>query len=111
MIFLQVIDAILAILVIALVVLQSGKSAGMGGSIAGGALGQALIPIPGVGFMIGSALGGLAGSAIGGSIGDGIVRSDGSVTRIDSKDTVLAARPNGPIDKVLSGNISSSFVI
>ena len=42
----------------------SGTAAGTAGAIAGGVIGQALIPIPGVGFVAGSLLGGMLGGAI-----------------------------------------------
>jgi len=48
-----------------------GAVGGAAGGIAGGLLGQALIPIPGVGFVIGSALGGIAGGGLGGLFGAG----------------------------------------
>lgn len=48
-----------------------GAVGGAAGGVAGGLLGQALIPIPGVGFVIGSALGGIAGGGLGGLFGAG----------------------------------------
>jgi len=43
----------------------AGAGGALAGSMLGGAIGQALIPVPGVGFMIGSALGGMAGGWLG----------------------------------------------
>lgn len=43
----------------------AGAGGSLAGSLLGGAIGQTLIPIPGVGFMIGSALGGMAGGWLG----------------------------------------------
>lgn len=43
----------------------AGAGGALAGSLLGGAIGQGLIPIPGVGFMIGSALGGMAGGWLG----------------------------------------------
>ena len=45
---------------------------GLGGGVGGGLIGQALIPIPGVGFAIGSTLGSLTGSNALSSLGAGI---------------------------------------
>lgn len=47
-----------------------GAAGGLaGGMIGAGAIGQALIPIPGVGFVVGSVLGGILGGAAGGGLG------------------------------------------
>lgn len=43
----------------------AGAGGSLAGSLLGGAIGQTLIPIPGVGFMIGSAVGGMAGGYLG----------------------------------------------
>jgi hypothetical protein len=48
----------------------TGAAGGLGGTLAGGAIGQALIPIPGVGFVVGASVGALAGSKIGKGIGE-----------------------------------------
>lgn len=71
------------------------------GSVVGGIAGQFLIPIPGVGFMIGSALGGLAGGAIAGAVaGDDAVSKSGygqrtlvtptNVIALNNEDNVIA---------------------
>jgi len=43
----------------------AGAGGALAGSLLGGVIGQSLIPIPGVGFMVGSALGGMAGGWLG----------------------------------------------
>lgn len=48
----------------------TGAAGGLGGTLAGGAIGQALIPIPGVGFAIGAGIGAFAGSKLGKGIGE-----------------------------------------
>ena len=37
-------------------------------------------------------------------IDDGMISKDGRVTRFDDQDDILAAKRNGPIDKMLDGN-------
>ena len=38
------------------------------------------------------------------TINDGMISKDGRVTRFDDQDDILAAKRNGPIDKMLDGN-------
>lgn len=56
------------------VALEGGLGLGLGtlGAVGGAALGQALIPIPGVGAFIGGAVGGWLGTAVGTGLGAGI---------------------------------------
>jgi hypothetical protein len=90
-----------------------GKSFAVGGGsaiggLAGAAIGQMLIPIPGVGALIGGVAGSMLGEAIGrystgnsqtNSINDGIISKDGKVTRINDSDSILAFKPGGQIDR------------
>jgi hypothetical protein len=50
----------------------AGAGGSLAGSLLGGAIGQTLIPIPGVGFMVGSALGGMAGGWLGDRAYEGV---------------------------------------
>lgn len=57
---------------------DTGKLAGLGaGALSGAILGQALIPIPGVGALTGAVLGGLVGSEVGKSVGGTILDTIG----------------------------------
>ena len=56
----------------------AGAGGSLAGSLLGGAIGQTLIPVPGLGFMVGSALGGMAGGWLGDRAHEGIT-GEGSV--------------------------------
>ena len=90
-----------------------GRSLAVGGGsaiggLAGAALGQVLIPIPGVGAFVGGLAGSMIGEAVGryasgGSqeyINDGFISKEGKVTKINDNDSVIALKPGGPLDKI-----------
>lgn len=108
-----------------------GKTIGIGGTAAGWAGTGAMIGsvIPGLGTAAGGIIGGIAGAGKGiydeyfsdeaekkkatvSGMHDGIFGSDfskgrgviqgGTITPIDNKDSLMAMKPNGPIDKVIS---------
>ena len=74
----------------------TGTAAGSIGAIAGGVIGQTLIPIPGVGFIAGSMLGGM----LGGAVAD---RATGVTERLKEEERkVIVAGPSlfaGSLDK------------
>lgn len=110
-----------------------GLGAGLGawgGAAAGAAIGSI---IPGVGTVIGGVIGGAlgawGGSAIGGEAGDliygdkmddaafGGTSSDraiiqgGQITPIDNKDDLIAAKPNGAVDRAMRENNSTNMKV
>ena len=72
-----------------------GSGAGsIAGGLAGAALGSALIPIPGLGTIIGGSLGSFAGDKLGGLIGKGLApsRAEASEAHTDKKNKDLVGR-------------------
>lgn len=66
----------------------------IGGGLAGAAIGTALIPIPGLGTIIGGSLGSFVGDKLGGAIGKGLAPSsaDASEAHTDKKNKDLVGR-------------------
>lgn len=74
----------------------AGAGGSLAGSLLGGVIGQSLIPIPGVGFMVGSALGGMAGGWLGDrayETGEGIAKqkTESRLKQEEAKQKELAA--------------------
>lgn len=63
----------------------SGAGGSLAGSLLGGAIGQTLIPVPGLGFMVGSALGGMAGGWLGDRVYEGVT-GEGSAEQKTSEE-------------------------
>lgn len=81
-----------------------GLGGGIGGEMLGGMIGQALIPIPGLGFVIGGAVGGLLGSIGGSMAGDAVgeqfetkdVQGEIKVSIEDNRTRVTNVSSNSP---------------
>ena len=92
-----------------------GSGAGsIAGGLAGAALGSALIPIPGLGTIIGGSLGSFAGDKLGGLIGKGLApsRAEASEAHTDKKNKDLVGRQETVVkreeqllDRLESGNL------
>lgn len=80
------------------------------GSIGGGALGQMIIPIPGVGFAIGSALGSGAGKMVGDAVSthmgvdDAVIKFNPQDKVVSMSDGIVASTNKGKIDDLVGGN-------
>ena len=64
--------------------LVGGVAGGLAGTLLAGAIGQALVPVPGLGFVLGAALG-TAGGFLGGWTGDRIYDSISGAGRVEQK--------------------------
>ena len=100
--------------------IAKGVGAGLGnwgGALAGAAIGQAVIPIPVLGALIGGGLGAFGGEKLGSYLGgmvsgnDVLLPSEGKPILLNSKDDVFAAKPGGALVQAMtpSADISKTF--